>query len=66
MIKYALGVVIALLIGAACRFFELPVPAPPKLQGAILVLALTCGYVGADFAINKLASSSTSSDIQHH
>ena len=64
MTKYLLGVLIALVIGAACRFFELPVPAPPKLEGAILVLALTCGYLAADVAMNKLANTTTISKPQ--
>ncbi|MEO6119502.1 MAG: DUF1427 family protein [Terriglobales bacterium] len=48
MVNYVVGVILAFGIGAACRWFELPVPAPPKLLGALLVVAMTMGYIGAD------------------
>ena len=35
-------------IGASCRWFDLPLPAPPKLVGALLVVAMTLGFIGAD------------------
>jgi XapX domain-containing protein len=44
LIALALG----LGIGAGCRWFDLPLPAPPKLVGALLVLAMTLGFLGAD------------------
>ncbi|HSI49473.1 MAG TPA: DUF1427 family protein [Ideonella sp.] len=44
MISLALG----LGIGVACRWFDLPLPAPPKLVGALLVLAITFGFMGVD------------------
>jgi XapX domain-containing protein len=42
-----LGVLIGLLIGAACRVLDIPLPAPPKLTGALLVMAMTIGYVAS-------------------
>jgi XapX domain-containing protein len=48
MIKMIAGIVLGLLIGAGCRWFDVPAPAPPKLIGAILVVAMTVGYLGAD------------------
>jgi XapX domain-containing protein len=42
------GIVLGLCIGAGCRWFEIPVPSPPKLLGALLVVAMTIGYMGAD------------------
>jgi XapX domain-containing protein len=41
------------LIGAGCRWFDVPVPAPPRLIGAILVVAMTVGYLGADRLISQ-------------
>ncbi|MEM7524712.1 MAG: DUF1427 family protein [Pseudomonadota bacterium] len=38
-------------IGAVCRWFDIPLPAPPKLVGALLVLAMTLGFLGADYAL---------------
>jgi XapX domain-containing protein len=48
MLKMLIAIVIGTLIGVACRYFDVPVPAPPKLLGAILVLAMTLGYIGMD------------------
>ena len=48
MIKIFAGIALGLFIGAACRWFDVPVPAPPKLIGALLVVAMTVGYLGAD------------------
>lgn len=47
MINSLLGIVLAFLIGSACRYFNLPLPAPPKLTGALLVLVMTGGYIAA-------------------
>jgi XapX domain-containing protein len=46
--KTAVSFVLALAIGAACRWFDIPVPAPPRLVGALLVVAATVGYLLAD------------------
>lgn len=40
-----IGVILAFLIGSACRYFKIPLPAPPKLSGAFLVFTMTCGFV---------------------
>ncbi len=40
-----LGVVVALLIGGLVRLLRLPIPAPPTVTGALMVLALTVGYL---------------------
>jgi len=42
------GIVLALGIGVACRLLDIPVPAPPRLQGALLVVAMTLGFLVAD------------------
>lgn len=51
--KTLIAVILALLIGAACRWFEIPVPAPPRLSGALLILAVTLGYVLTDTWISR-------------
>jgi XapX domain-containing protein len=51
--KTAIAFVIALLIGAGCRWFAIPVPSPPKLIGALLVLTMTVGYLAADRLIAR-------------
>lgn len=45
MIMTLVGIFAALLIGAGCRTFDIPSPSPPKLQGALLVVAMTLGYL---------------------
>jgi XapX domain-containing protein len=39
-----IGLVLAVSIGAFCRLVGLPLPAPPVLIGALLVVAMTIGY----------------------
>ncbi len=48
MLKLFIGILIAFLIGAACRYFNLPVPAPPTIYGVLLIFAITLGYIVAD------------------
>ncbi len=45
MLNSLLGLALAFLIGAGCRYFNLPLPAPPRLSGALLVLTMTLGFV---------------------
>jgi XapX domain-containing protein len=39
------GILVALAIGALVRVLRLPIPAPPTLYGALMVLGLTSGYL---------------------
>ncbi len=48
MTKLIVGISLGLIIGAACRWFDIPVPSPPKLAGALLIAAITVGYMGTD------------------
>jgi XapX domain-containing protein len=43
--KETLGIMLALLIGAGCRWFGIPSPAPDRLIGAVLVLSMCVGYL---------------------
>ncbi|MEM1081092.1 MAG: DUF1427 family protein [Pseudomonadota bacterium] len=47
-LKPIIGIVIAFMIGLACSVLTIPVPAPPLLSGAMLVVAMTSGYLLAD------------------
>jgi len=58
-VKNLIAVCLALLIGVACRWFEIPVPAPPRLFGALLILAVTLGYVLTDTWIARRPTPST-------
>jgi XapX domain-containing protein len=48
MIQILAGLVFAFGIGASCRWFDIPSPAPPKLVGALLVVAMTVGFLVTD------------------
>ena len=48
MIMAIIGIALALLIGIGCRVLDIPLPAPPKLQGALLVVAMTAGFLLGD------------------
>ena len=43
-----LGLVLALAIGMGCRLLDVPLPAPPRLTGALLVVAMTAGFLVAE------------------
>lgn len=51
--KLAIGILLAFAIGAACRYWQLPAPAPPTLFGAMLVAAMSFGYAGTDWWVAK-------------
>ncbi|WP_299164181.1 DUF1427 family protein [Accumulibacter sp.] len=55
MMDSALGIFMGLMIGAGCRWFDIPLPAPPKLVGALLVVAMTLGFIGATWMIEGIA-----------
>jgi len=44
-----LGISLGLFIGIGCRWFDLPLPAPPRLVGALLVVAMTFGFVMTNY-----------------
>ncbi len=47
-LKFAASLVLGVAIGFGCRVMGIPSPAPTALVGALLVLAMTCGYSLAD------------------
>ncbi len=51
MIPSAIGLLLGMGIGMACYWFDIPLPAPPKLAGALLVLSTTAGFVVTDLLI---------------
>jgi XapX domain-containing protein len=50
-VRIVVGLILGFLIGAACRWFDVPTPSPPTLLGACLVVALTLGYVTVDWLL---------------
>jgi XapX domain-containing protein len=53
MLTVLLGLALGFTIGAGCRWFEIPSPSPPRITGALLVLAMTFGYLAADCVSSK-------------
>jgi XapX domain-containing protein len=47
MIALLIGAILGLAVGGLCRWLDIPSPAPPSPIGALLVLAMTAGYVSA-------------------
>lgn len=54
--KWLIGLLLGAGIGLACRLSGIPVPAPPALAGALLVVAMTAGYQIADRWFAKRAA----------
>jgi XapX domain-containing protein len=48
MTKIAIGFILSFLIGAGCRYFDIPAASPPVIPGALIVLAMTLGYTSMD------------------
>ncbi len=47
------GIIVALVIGALVRLLRLPIPAPPTLYGALMVLGLTVGYLLTNWLLSR-------------
>lgn len=58
--KVAAALLLAFVVGASARWFDIPSPAPPKLIGALLVAAMTLGYVTVDALLARRAAESGS------
>jgi XapX domain-containing protein len=54
--KVAIAAVVAFAVGFGCRWFDIPAPSPPMLQGALLVVAMTLGYMGAGYLKDRPAT----------
>ena len=54
--RLATAILLGLAIGFACGLTGVPVPAPPVLAGAVLVVAMTLGYQGTDAWLARRAS----------
>lgn len=61
--KTLISLALAYVIGLGCSLLTIPVPAPPVLMGALLVLSLTVGYLLTDkYIIRYRRDSEDSSD----
>jgi XapX domain-containing protein len=47
------GIVLGMAIGAGCRLYDIPLPAPVRFIGACVLMMMTLGFVVADHCIPK-------------
>jgi XapX domain-containing protein len=47
------GILVALVIGGIVRALKLPIPSPPTIYGALMVLGLTLGYLAVDWLLRR-------------
>lgn len=57
--KLLVGIALGFAIGFGCRAAGIPVPAPPLLAGALLVVAMTSGYLLAGRFLARRAAMHT-------
>ena len=55
MAKILFGLLLGLFIGIGCRFFDIPLPGPPKFIGALVIVSVTLGYLGMDSLLARHA-----------
>ena len=51
--KIVIGFILSFIIGAGCRYFDIPAASPPVIPGALIVLAMTLGYSSMDRVLTK-------------
>ena len=61
--RLLIGILVSLAVGAGCRFFDIPVPSPPVVPGAILVFAMTLGYSATGKLLEKSGVYATTSRL---
>jgi XapX domain-containing protein len=61
--KLLIGVLVSFVVGAGCRYFDVPVPSPPVIPGALLVLAMTIGYSATNTILNRRGALATTSHL---
>jgi len=63
MARIVIGIVLSFLIGAACRYFDIPAASPPVIPGAIIVLAMTLGYSSVDRVVSRRQHAATTKNL---
>jgi XapX domain-containing protein len=62
-VKLMIGAIVSFIIGAGCRYFDIPVPSPPVIPGALLVLAMTIGYSTTNKFLNRKGQFASTSHL---
>jgi XapX domain-containing protein len=63
MIRIVIGLVLSFLIGAGCRYFDIPAASPPVVPGALIVLAMTLGYTSMERALSRKNQAATTKHL---
>ena len=63
MIRIVIGFVLSFLIGAGCRYFDIPAASPPVIPGALIVLAMTLGYTSMDRIVGHKERAATTKNL---
>ena len=63
MARILIGLVLSFLIGAACRYFDIPAASPPVIPGALIVLAMTLGYTSMDRVVSRRQHAATTKSL---
>jgi XapX domain-containing protein len=63
MARILIGFVLSFLIGAACRYFDIPAASPPVIPGALIVLAMTLGYSSMDRVVSRRQRAATTKSL---
>ena len=63
MARILIGFVLSFLIGAACRYFDIPAASPPVIPGALIVLAMTLGYSSIDRVVSRRQHAATTKSL---
>ena len=64
MIRIAIGFVLSFVIGAGCRYFDIPAASPPVIPGALIVLAMTLGYTSMDRIVSHKECAATTKHLR--
>jgi XapX domain-containing protein len=56
--KLIIGVILAVCVGIACRWFGIPLPGPPAIMGAAMAVAMASGYTATDHWITRKSPTS--------
>jgi XapX domain-containing protein len=62
-VKLLIGLVVSFVVGFGCRYFDIPVPSPPVIPGALLVLAMTIGYSSANVILDRKGKLATTAHL---
>jgi XapX domain-containing protein len=52
-VEGVVGILVAFAIGALVRSLRLPVPAPPTIYGALMIVGMTTGYLLMDHFLKR-------------